>query len=177
MIFKLIDFYGDFFNMLRAKDLKTDEQLLKILDYYTSWDRSCGSLNVNVPDEIKDKFRNFLEEANVLVEDESYAAGYANMSTTNDLIDETFDYLEKEYDEEDFEETDIPSNVEEDVLYWVEPGIDPYEGGIDVNKTKFEHSLTFNEIKKIFELSDQDIIDIQEELDNAYDNPVQLIDN
>ena len=177
MIFKLLDFYGDFFNMLRAKDLKTDEQLLAILDSYTSWDRSHGRLNVNVPDEIKDKFRNFLEEADVLVEDEPYAVGYANMSTTNDLIDETFDCLEREYDEEDFEEIDIPSNVKEDVLYWVEPGIDPFNGGIGVNKTKFERPLTFNEIKKILELSDQDVIDIQEYLDDAYDNPVQLIDN
>ena len=163
--------------MLGAKDLKTDKQLLAILDSYTSWDRSHGRLDIDVPDEIEDNFKDFLEEADILVEDEPYAAGYANMSTTNDLIDETFDCLEREYDEEDFEEIDIPENVKEDVLYWVEPGIDPYEGGIDVDKTKFEHPLVFDEIKKILELSDQDIRDIQEYLDDTCSNPVKLIDD
>lgn len=163
-----LEFLVEFFKVLQSKNLKTDSQLLDILETYTDWDSSSGNLTlIDVPDELKDRFENFLKHINVLVTEGTYEAGYADMFTANNLINNTNDYLYSEYDEDDLEEFNIQSEVDDYVLYWVETGIMPECGGISVNNTKFEDPIVFTEITKIFELVDEDIEYIQKELTSA----------
>ena len=57
-----LEFLVEFFKVLQSKNLKTDSQLLDILETYTDWDSSSGNLTlIDVPDELKDRFENFLK--------------------------------------------------------------------------------------------------------------------
>ena len=171
---ELLDFYVDFFNTIGSKDIKTGDQFNIVLDYFDwEWNKSYFKLKiVDVPDELKDKFKELSQYLRL------YSGGYKSNGYAPDWVArDLYDYnssIREEYEDDDDEDEDNNDEIEEfddsGELYWLEPDCDEYE------PTEFNDPVLFDQLKKIFELSDQDIQDIQKELDN-FENPIKLIEN
>ena len=160
---ELLDFYVDFFNTIGSKDIKTEDQFNNVLDYF-DWEQNKSYFTlkiVDVPDELKDKFKELSQYLRL------YSGSYKSNGYAPDWVaQDLYEYNSSVRDEDDeMEEFDDSGE-----LYWLEPDCDEYE------PTEFNDPVLFDQLKKIFELSDQDIQDIQKELDN-FENPVKLIEN
>lgn len=165
MTHELLEFYAEFFQY--NKDIKTEKQFFEVLEYF-NWKQEKDYYQLetqNVPDELKDKFMKLAEYLR-LYDDGYQSNGYVPADIAESIYDINYSLACQYGDEDNYDEFDSSGD-----LYWIEPDCFEYE------PTEFKDPVSFDEIKKIFELSNQDIIDIQKELNNMFDNPVKLIDN
>lgn len=162
---EILEFYAEFFQSIN-KDIKTESQFFEVLEYF-DWNHERDDIyelkTQNVPDELKDKFMELAENLS-LYTDGYQSNGYVTADVAENIYDSCYSLACQYGDEDEYDEFDSSGD-----LYWIEPDCHEYE------PTEFKDPLTFDEIKKIFELSNQDIIDIQKVLDNEYDNPVKLV--